>query len=303
MTDTELETRQERAGNGALVISKRDGGYRVYSVHNPSHFYYIREENGRLTCTCPDFESHATDTTWRCKHILAVAPWQTREAAPATPPNGAAAPETQVSSANAGVPPSNGRRRRKHGNGNGTAQMQIKRSVSPDGRIDSISVEFVMPVSEISHSEIKAKALTTLKLQKDIVADFLKLNGVPKPASPPPQSSTPKQAESTNGAPIFAQLVDVGKVNGRYGERLCLNFNVNGRTAKLFGTAKQLSEVIGTLGYEVHPENLEPGLRLNVACKVTTKVSNDGKYLNVENVFPLNNQPREVNYASDDIPY
>src|SRR5438067_3051981 len=44
--------------------------------------------------------------------------------------------------------------------------MLLKRSISPDGRIDSVSVEFSMPVSDVSNGEIKDKALKTLQLQK-----------------------------------------------------------------------------------------------------------------------------------------
>jgi len=55
--------------------------------------------------------------------------------------------------------------------------MIMKRSVSPDGRIDSISVEFSLPVSGCSNGDIKQRALSTLELQKEIVGAFLKLNG------------------------------------------------------------------------------------------------------------------------------
>jgi predicted nucleic acid-binding Zn finger protein len=79
MTETQLEAREERAGNGALVVSQTEDGYRVYSVSHPSHLYLVRQEGERWTCTCPDFEYHQADTTWRCKHILAVAPWKEQQ--------------------------------------------------------------------------------------------------------------------------------------------------------------------------------------------------------------------------------
>jgi len=82
-------------------------------------------------------------------------------------------------------------------------------------------------------------------------------------------------------------LIDIGKVNGKYGERLSLNVNVNGRSSRLFGSPKQLAEHIQAAGYEIDPSNLEPGLRLNLACLVVTKPSDDGRYLNVEKVLPL----------------
>ena len=280
MTETQLEARQERAGNGALVVSQVEDGFRVYSVNHPSHLYLVRQEGERWTCTCPDFEYHQADTTWRCKHILAVAPWKEPEGPePYEPGNGEAeAIPVSPEPAEQAAPP----RKRSQKHTNGFAQMLIKRSVSPDGRIDSVSVEFSLPVSETANEEIKAKALNTLRLQKEIVSDFLKLNGSKPPAFPPPTSKPPE-----NGQPVFARLIDIGKVNGKYGERLSLNVNVNGRTSRLFGSPKQLAERIQAAGYEIDPANLEPGLRLNLACRVVTKPSDDGKYLNVEKVLPL----------------
>jgi len=155
--------------------------------------------------------------------------------------------------------------------------MLIKRSVSPDGRIDSVSVEFSMPVSDISNGEIKDKALTTLKLQKEIVADFLKLNGEKQAAFVSP-ASKPPQPTPQNGQPVFARMIDIGKVNGRWGERYCINFQVDGRRSRLFGSAEQLAANIVAAGYEFEPENIEDRLRLNLACRVTTKPSDDGKF-------------------------
>ena len=175
------------------------------------------------------------------------------------------------------VPPKDVTPKRTRRTANGSAQMLIKRSVSPDGRIDSVSVEFSMPVSDISNGEIKDKALTTLKLQKEIVADFLKLNGEKQAAFVSP-ASKPPQPTPQNGQPVFARMIDIGKVNGRWGERYCINFQVDGRRSRLFGSAEQLAANIVAAGYEFEPENIEDRLRLNLACRVTTKPSDDGKF-------------------------
>ena len=284
MTESQIEAGQERAGNGTLVVSRTEDGFRVYSVNHPSRLYLVRQEGERWTCTCPDFEYHQADTTWRCKHILAIAPWKEQQTPqPSEPANGQAEaiPVSPEQNQQAAVPK---KHIQKHTNG--FAQMLIKRSVSPDGRIDSVSVEFSMPVTETANGEIKAKALNTLKLQKEIVADFLKLNGAKATAFPPPASKPPEPAPE-NGQPLIARLIDIGKVNGKWGERLTLNVQINGRTSRLFGSAKQLAERIQSAGYEIDPANLEPGLRLNLACRVVTKPSDDGRYLNVEKVLPL----------------
>ena len=75
MTQAQLETRKERSENGALIASATEEGFRVYAVRNPSKIYLVRKEGDQWTCTCPDFDYHKGDITWRCKHVLAVAPW------------------------------------------------------------------------------------------------------------------------------------------------------------------------------------------------------------------------------------
>jgi hypothetical protein len=169
MTEQQLDARKERAENGTFVISKTDEGFRVHSVHSPSHIYLVRQEVDRWTCTCPDFEYHKGDTTWRCKHVLAAVPCQASQNSETPGTVDQPSPE-QPAPTDASKQPS---RRRKAQQDQPTppvpVQMVMKRSVSPDGRIDSISVEFSLPVSGYSNGEIKQRALGTLELQKEIV--------------------------------------------------------------------------------------------------------------------------------------
>jgi len=65
MTQAQLETRKERSENGALIASGTEEGFRVYAVRNPSKVYLVKKEGDQWTCTCPDFEFHKGDTTWR----------------------------------------------------------------------------------------------------------------------------------------------------------------------------------------------------------------------------------------------
>ena len=89
MTQAQLEVRKERSENGALIASQTEEGFRVYAVRNPSKVYLVKKEGEQWTRTCPDFEFHKGDTTWRCKHILAAAPWQKpAQAATPEPSNG-----------------------------------------------------------------------------------------------------------------------------------------------------------------------------------------------------------------------
>ena len=58
-----------------------------------------------------------------------------------------------------------------------------------------------------------------------------------------------------------------------------------------------------TAGYELDPANLEPGLRLNLACRVVTKPTDDGKYLNVEKVLPLHKNANTGGNDDGPVPY
>lgn len=169
--------------------------------------------------------------------------------------------------------------------------MIIKRSVSPDGRIDSVSVEFSTPVIDLPIGEIKERALKTLQLQREIVSSFLKLNGHVRPAQPPAPLRPVPIERNGNGLPVLARMLDVGKVNGKWGDRLCIVFDMNGNRTRLFGSPKQLAEHIGAAGYRIRPDEVTAGLRLNLPCQVVTKPSDDGKYLNIERVFAVERQP------------
>jgi hypothetical protein len=288
MTQAQLVTRQERAAEGVLIASRAEDGFRVYSTDNPKARYSVGYDGERMTCTCPDFEFHKSDPDWRCKHILAVEPYN------AAPLPELPEPEEEVSQ-NAepgGNPPSSPRKRKPTKETALPITMLIKRSVSPDGRIDSVSVEFSMPVVDLKVSEIKDRALTTLQLQREIVASFLQLNGHANPQPQPPAKPSPtvlvRKAEE---GPVAAKMLDIGKVNGKWGDRLCITFDIDGQRTRLFGSPKQLAGHIGEAGYTVEPQSITPGLRLDVPCLVTTKPSEDGKYVNIDQVFALNPQP------------
>jgi hypothetical protein len=302
MTQTQLEARTERAENGTFVTSKTEEGFRVYSIHSPSHIYVVKQEGERWTCTCPDFETHKADITWRCKHILAVAPWPQTPTPPAPHPPAEASANALPAVAPPEKPPASKGKARQPSEPGPPALMLIKRSVSPDGRIDSVSVEFSMPVSGHQEEEIKTKAAKTLQLQREIVTTFLKLNGNTGAGAPAP--STPQAPPNGgNGTPVFARMLDIGKMNGKWGERFFINFQVNGRNSRLFGSPKQLAEHIQAAGYEIDAQNIEAGLRLNLACRVTTKPSEDGKYVNVDKVFPVGQKAGAGGGNGNSIPY
>ena len=169
MTQEQFVSRKERAERDVFVITAAEEGWRVRSAHNPSKYYLVSANGTELQCACPDFQAHATeDPTWRCKHVLAVQDHQAK--------TGAADPQTECELAEerAAVQTEGSVEVVQRPNGEpSAAQMLIKRSISPDGRIDSISIEFTLPLSEATVSQIRDRAAKTLKLQTEIVKSFL----------------------------------------------------------------------------------------------------------------------------------
>jgi hypothetical protein len=275
MTQEQLAVRKERAERDVFVITAAEEGWRVRSARNPSRFYLVSGSGAGLQCACPDFQSHVPeDPTWRCKHVLAVQDHQAKTDA-ADPQSGRELAEERAAvQAEGHVQPVNGEPT--------AAQMLIKRSISPDGRIDSVSIEFAFALAEATAGQIRERALKTLKLQTDIVKHFV--NGANAKTNSRRGNQT--QAPKGNGA-AFARLLDVGVTNGQYGERFYLNVEVNGRRARMFGTAAQIARAISTVGEKLFAQDIEPGLRVDLPCRVHTKESPDGRYLNVTRVLPL----------------
>jgi hypothetical protein len=280
MTQEQFAVRKERAERDVFVITAAEEGWRVRSARNPSRYYLVSGDDAGLKCACPDFQTHAAqDPAWQCKHVLAVLAHQAKLGGREPESEQELAEERaaiQAETSPAG-PPVNG--------DTGAAQMLIKRSISPDGRIDSVSIEFALPLAEATVSEIRDRAAKTLKLQTEIVNGFLNGSNAKRNSGRANQS----QANKGNGA-AFARLVDVGVTNGQYGERFYLNVEVNGRRARLFGTAAQIPWAISTVGEKLFAQDIEPGLRVDLPCRVLTEESRDGRYLNVTRVLPLPSQ-------------
>ena len=160
MTQEQFGSRKERAERDVFVITAAEQGWRVRSARNPSKYYLVSANGTELQCACPDFQAHATeDPTWRCKHVLAVQDHQAK--------TGAADPQTECELAEerAAVQTEGSVEVVQRPNGEpSAAQMLIKRSISPDGRIDSISIEFTLPLSEATVSQIRDRAAKTPRI-------------------------------------------------------------------------------------------------------------------------------------------
>ena len=181
MHTQELERRQECAERETWVIAETENGYRIHSPTSRGRPYLVTGIPDAPRCTCPDFEHHENDREWRCKHVLAVS------ARYGLGENGLAtgAPVTPIA---LGVNPA-------EPSGANTV-MLLKRSVSRDGRIDSLSVEFSCSVQQDASQAVARQAESLLELQAEIVEGFLGKNGLPVSPTPRPNHRT---TEGTGG--------------------------------------------------------------------------------------------------------
>lgn len=282
MSPQELATRQRHAEEEPLVISETEEGFRVYSPATPSKSYIVSGTPDEPTCTCPDFQAHAPDPEWRCKHILAVLPRVRVVPTGKTAPTGTDAAEERAAIQAEGRAT---KRKRTPRPTNGLASMLLKRSVSPDGRIDSLSVEISAPIERLEAEEIKSSALKTLAIQDRIVEEFRNgANG---------KETEPVEPQGSTDEAVPARLIDIGGMNGKWGHRLFITVEANGRKLRLFGSKSQLAEHITATGFPDRSQNIAEGVKLDIPCRIVTKPTEDGKYLNIEEVLPAA-QPRTL---------
>jgi SWIM zinc finger len=272
MTQQQFEKRKERAENEVFVISQTEEGYRVYSPAYPTKSYIVSGSPEVPACTCPDFESHQNDPQWRCKHILAVLD-NLHKSGSCAPPASSYEDAERAAIQGGEAQPKN-----SVASSNGTPHMLIKRSVSPDGRIDSLSIEFSWPVEETPREEIKERAEKILDLQAEVIETFLNRN---------PNGKTDKAPRNGNNGAVPAQMLEIAGMNGKWGRRLFLTIQANGDSLKLFGSKKELADAITIAGFPSFAANIAEGVRLNLPCLVTTKPSGDGRYTNIEKVLPM----------------
>lgn len=269
MTKAELARRQERVEREVFVISRTEEGYRVYTPRDPNRPYIVSGTSDRFLCTCPDFEKHASDPEWQCKHALAVRKHL----------GSAAAAQRESEDGQEGRREASAQPPQPPVASTVLPQMFVKRSVSPDGRIDSLSVGVSWPIDG-STSELRARVEKVLKLQADVVERFLAQNDKKHEH---PQDAPPETA-SSQAAP--ARMVAIGGMDGRWGRRLFLTFDVNGKPLRLFGTEKRLGEAIAAAGFPERAGKVAEGMALDLPCRVMTVPSPDGRFLNVERVLP-----------------
>lgn len=286
MNHPELATRQNRGGETTpYIITDSDEGFRVYAASDPKRRFLVSGTPQAPTCTCMPADEQSNDPEQYCEHILAVL----SERSVIDSGNGAASYEDEERRAiqEEGRMSADSRRAVAAPVSPTPTTMLLKRSASPDGRIDSLSVEFSCAIDSLTPDKVKDKARRLLVLQSGIIAGFMQANPARRSnGNGGDTRSSQRPAEQNGGAPVSAQLVDVGGMDGKWGRRMFINVNIDGRTVRFFGTRNQLADALSASGYDDLASELEEGLTLDVPCRVTTKPSPDGRYLNVTKVLP-----------------
>src|SRR5262245_24471395 len=248
-----------------LIISlNEEGNFRVYSPAHPTKSYTVTGTPEGPKCTCPDFEGHKNDPEWKCNRMLAVLNLlnKSSEAVSVQTKEPQTKKDENMNETNNGL------------------HMEIKRSVSLDGKINSLSIKALFPVESNSPDDIKEDTERLLGVVSEIVENF---KGENEGSS---THQTPQQ-NSGNGS-VPAQMQSVGGMKGTWGGRkLFLNFDVNGQTLKLFGSRNELAKYISYAGFPDLSQRISEGTILNLPCRVVTKPSADGKYVNIERVYPI----------------
>ncbi len=276
MTGRELAERKARATEETFVISQAECGYRVYAPTEPKRSYIVSRDGDRLACSCADFLRHEADPDWQCKHVLAVNK-QFGNEAPKAQSDSESEKVRQTAKRN-GKPAASPATTPQSG-----AQMFLKRSVSPDGRIDSFSVGFTWPVDTLPGKEVVDRIEKTLVLQETVVARFRKQNGQNGNAKKEPAAMS---AENGSSQAALARMVAVGGMDGRWGRRLFITIEADGKLLRLFGTEKRLGDAIKEAGFPDVAKKVAEGLSLDLPCRVVTVPSPDGRFQNVERVLP-----------------
>lgn len=259
---TQPRTRNEthHADSQFVVINGPDS-WRVYATSRPRDVFDVTGTVEHPACTCEDFESHRSRKGYRCEHIIAAFRNQ--------PDPAGARPEarSRSSSGSAGLETD--------------LQMLVKRSISPDRRIDSYSVEFTATATGLNDADVEELALSLLMRQDAIVSAFIDSRQ---------QRATGNGADRNDPrhAPLRGVLRDVGGMQTRYGWRYFINVDVEGKTYKLFGTRKQLSDALTDAGYGQFGNSVVKGQIFDAPCRVILAPSDDEKYLNVESLLPPN---------------
>lgn len=267
----------QAATQETLVVIKEGTGYKVYNPANAEMYYFVSGTKEAPNCSCLDFQNYRNVPNYRCPHIQAVFNGNGNPASSPDPydqeerraiQEEARVAELEQLVSQIKLPP----------------HMILKRSVSPDGRIDSLSIEFSSPVTLIEPGNAKAEAEKIMALQSEIAALFL--NHATKQQSNGGNGQSQNHQNSNDY--VIIQLTHIAGSQTKYGWRQYINARVNGKDVRLYGDHQKLSGFLRDAGYPDLGNNIHEGNQLNVQCRASIKHDPNNKYPVIEKLLPLN---------------
>jgi len=272
-----------RSPEPLYVITEAEHGFSVYSPDDPQTIFLVRGTPAAPTCTCTDF-TNRPDPRYRCEHINAVFGGRggsgvEEEIDPVEVEERRA---IQEESAQPGMD-------RSFNPPRFPSDLTLKRSISPDGHIDSLSVELSCPVHEAQFEATMNQASTALSLQEAIVKSFREKHPGRSQGNGQQRGDGNERDHGGNGAPIPATILNCGGMQTRSGWRMYLAFDVEGKQLKLFGDKRHLCDALSDAGFRYNPTDVHPDVEFNHPCKVVTEMSKDGRYQNIVQVMPDRN--------------
>lgn len=267
-----------------FVIVREGDGFKVYSPDSPNNQHIVSGTFDAPVCTCPDFQNYRHVPGYRCPHIQTVFqhPGNTTNT-----PYSYDREERQAIQEESRLTELS----RLLSEVNHPPEMTLKRSVSPDGRIDSLSIEFSCPVDLIEPGNIKNQAEQALTLQSEIAARFLNDNKPKNNTSGSNGNGDRPERGDTSDYQII-QLTHIAGSQTKYGWRLFINARVNGQDVRLYGDLNKLSEYLTDAGYPDLGRNIHEGNQINVQCRASLKNDPNKKYPVIERILPLNGSTR-----------
>lgn len=247
--------KDQAEAESAWLVSKTETGYLVLAPDRSGEPYLVTGDSEAAHCSCPGLKmERRKNPDAECEHIRAVHRALRDNAAFEERGNGYA-------------PPTDGGRRDEPPV---SVLMSVKRSVSVDGRIDSLSVEFSLPV-EGPPEEAAHMAGELMELQAEVVAQFL--------------ARTPPRTREHGDGSVPAMLTHIGEAQTRWGWRKYLNFRVDHRDYRLYGKPEKLGAILASIGLSPQVLGEERSPRFDKPCRVVLTPSANGRFTNVERVF------------------
>lgn len=235
-----------------LTVEPTLRGFRVSSQSQNDPEYQVVIQSNRFVCDCGHF-----DDATNCDHIRAVLQHLAVERQERLTKN-------QMPERSSDASP---------------ATMSLRRSISPDGKIDSLSIEFTSPVDHTSFADIVARALSMLKLQSVVTTEFL----VSKKAG---RTTENQNGHSSQVLVANARMLRIGEVATKRDRPLFLEFFLEDHGARLFGTPDELAQAVADAGYSYAPQDICDGLKLDVDCQVLVKPARNPLYTEILKILP-----------------